>query len=283
MNRRPYRAFTPMAVIATLLPQPQLQRLKAAIRDRHEVAVCDDWDTLARTCERQPVRVAIVDPFGDGAASFDNIRRLKLRLPRLSLILYVAASLERARDLFDAGRQGMDGLIIVDRDDSPIEFLRVIGLAESRTLADVVRKQVSGEDSVVYDAVMLAITRAHERLSPARLASLLSVPRRTLSQRLATAGYPAPLRLLTWGRLIVAAHMMEDRRRSADRVAASLEFPSGSAFRNTCNRYLHSTPTQIRMRGGAQYVIRSFFRQVNTTRKSTPVHSRSARRLALAV
>lgn len=272
-----------MAVIATLLPQPQLQRLKAAIRERHEVVACDDWDTLARTCERQPVRAAIVDLFSDGQASFDNIRQLKLRLPRLSLILYVAASLERSRDLFDAGRQGMDGLIIMDRDDSPIEFLRVISQAESRTLADVVRKQVSGEDSVVYDAVMLAITRAHERLSPARLAELLSVPRRTLSQRLQVAGYPAPLRLLTWGRLIVAAHMMEDRRRSADRVAASLEFPSGSAFRNTCSRYLHSTPSQIRTRGGAQYVIRSFFRQVTNTRKSPPMHARSAHRLALAV
>ena len=283
MNRLPYRAGDLMAVIATLLPQPQLHRLKAAIRERHEVAECDDWDTLARVCERQPVRVAIIDLYSDGEASFDKIRRLKLRLPRLSLILYVAASVERARDLFDAGRQGMDGLIIMDRDDSPIEFLRIIGVAESRALAEVVRKQVSGEDSVVYDAVMLAITRAHERLSPTRLAALLSVPRRTLSERLSSAGYPAPLRLLTWGRLIVAAHMMEDRRRSADRVAASLEFPSGSAFRNTCNRYLHSTPSQIRSRGGAQYVIRSFFRQVSSTRKSPPVHARSARRLALAV
>jgi AraC-like DNA-binding protein len=272
-----------MAVIATLLPQPQLQRLRAAMRDRHEVAACDDWDALARTCERQPVRVAVIDLFIDGEANFERMRQLKLRLPRLSLICYVAVSLERSRDLFDAGRQGMDGLVIWDRDDSPIEFLRVIGLAESRTLADVVRKQVSGADSVVYDAVMLAITRAHERLSPSRLAKLLSIPRRTLSQRLQVGGYPPPLRLLTWGRLIVAAHMMEDPRRSADRVAASLEFPSGSAFRNTCQRYLHSTPGQIRTRGGAQYVIRSFFRQVQSPTKGTPTGPRTHRRLALAV
>lgn len=272
-----------MAVLATLLPPPQLQRLKAAVRERHDVAVCATWEALAATCERQPVQVAIVDLFANGEASFEDIRRLKQRLPRLSLILYVAVSLERARDLFDAGRQGMDGLIIMDRDDSPIELLRIIGLAESRTLADVVRKQVGGEDSVVYDAVMLAITRAHEHLSPVRLASLLAVPRRTLAQRLRAAGYPPPLRLLTWGRLIVAAHMMEDLRRSADRVAASLDFPSGSAFRNTCHRYLHSTPSQIRTRGGAQYAIRSFFRQVSNSRNAPPARARSGRRLALAV
>ena len=272
-----------MAVIATLLPQAQLQRLRVALRDRHEVAACDDWEMLARTCERQPVRVAVVDLFHEGEANFENVRQLKQRLPRLSLICYVAVSMERARDLFDAGRQGMDGLIVMDRDDSPIDILRIIGVAESRTLADVIRRQVSGADPVVYDSVMLAITRAHERLSPTRLARLLNVPRRTLSQRLLTGGYPAPLRLLTWGRLIVAAHMMEDRRRSADRVASSLEFPSGSAFRNTCQRYLHSTPGQIRTRGGAQFVIRAFFRQVNHSRRSTTREPRTSRRLALAV
>ncbi len=270
-------------MIATLLPPQQLQRLRMAVRERHEVTSCEDWDALANVCERQPIRVAIIDLFMDGEANFASIRRLKLRLPQLSLILYVAASLDRARDLFDAGRQGMDGLVMMDRDDSPIEFLRLIGLAESGALAGVVRKLASDEDSVVHDAVMLAITRAHERLSPVRLAALLAVPRRTLSLRLANAGYPAPLRLLTWGRLIVAAHMMEDRRRSADRVAANLEFPSGSAFRNACNRYLHATPSQIRTRGGADYVIRSFLKVVTDTRRSPTEHVRSTRRLALAV
>lgn len=273
-----------MSVIATLLPSPQLQRLRLIVRERHDVVPCDDWETLARVCERQPVRVAVVDLFCDGEAHWDEIRRLKQRLPRLALICYVTATLERTRDLFDAGRQGMDGLVIADRDDSPIEFLRVITFAESRALADVMRRSLSGVDSVVYDAVMLAVTRAHERLSPTSLARLLAIPRRTLSQRLAVAGYPPPQRLLTWGRLIVAAHMMEDRHRSADRVAASLEFPSGSAFRNTCQRYLHATPSQIRGRGGAQYAVRAFFRQtVSLPKQHSNRPTRPTRRLALAV
>lgn len=273
-----------MGIIATLLPLPQLQRLRFAIRDRHDVVACDDWSVLTSTCERFPVRVAIIDLFMDGTTNFNSIRLLKQRLPRLALICYVAVSVERTRDLFDAGRQGMDGLVIMDRDDAPIEFLRTIAFAESRALADVVRRSLSGVDSVVYDAVMLAITRAHERLSPLALARLLAQPRRTISQRLAAAGYPPPQRLLTWGRLIVAAHMLEDRHRSADRVAASLEFPSGSAFRNTAQRYLHATPSQIRRRGGAQYVIQSFFRQVQSP-ETSPVdrRTRSVRRLALAV
>jgi AraC-like DNA-binding protein len=270
-----------MGVIATLLPPIQLQRVRTAIRDRHELVPCDDWSSLARTCERQPVRLAIVDLFAEPTASFDKLRRLKQRLPKLAVVAYVAVSTERSRELFDAGRQGVDGLIVMDRDDSPIDLLRSLALAESRSVADVVRRLLRGADSVIYDAVMLSITRAHERLSPSALAKLLNIPRRTLTMRLSVGGYPSPRRLLTWGRLIIAAQMMEDQGRSAERIAASLEFPSGSAFRNVCQRYLHATPRQMRDRGGAQYVIRAFFRQSQAPQHAR--HARSGRRLALAV
>jgi AraC-like DNA-binding protein len=103
---------------------------------------------------------------------------------------------------------------------------------------------------------MVEQTRAHERLAPEGLARLLALPRRTVSDRLAASGFPAPQQLLAWGRLIVAAHLLEDAHRSADRIAAALDFPSGSAFRNACQRYLAATPSEIRQRGGAAYVIR---------------------------
>ncbi len=66
---------------------------------------------------------------------------------------------------------------------------------------------------------------------------------------------PSPQRLITWGRLVVASHLLEDAQRSADNIATALHFPSGSAFRNTCQRYLHCTPSQLRQPGGAEYVI----------------------------
>jgi hypothetical protein len=49
--------------------------------------------------------------------------------------------------------------------------------------------------------------------------------------------------------------MLDDLNRSADAVSAALKFPSGSAFRNTCQRYVHATPTELRQRGGAEYVV----------------------------
>jgi hypothetical protein len=53
--------------------------------------------------------------------------------------------------------------------------------------------------------------------------------------------------------------MLADRQRSADAVARALDFPSGSAFRNTCQRYLGLKPTEIRSAGGSSAVIDKFF------------------------
>jgi AraC-like DNA-binding protein len=253
-----------MGVIATLLPQPlHVQRLRTALRDRHELRECSDWPALARACDREPVRVAVVDLYADGLPSFDGVRALKQRLPRLTLVAYVSMLAERGHDLFDAGRAGIDGLVLAGLDDDPRPLLAIVEQAEARSLAGLIRRSLDGVDPVVVDALLLSVTRAHERLSPSGLATLLVMPRRAATQRLAAHGFPPPQRLLTWGRLLVAAHMLEDRHRSADRIATMLDFPSGSAFRNTCQRYLRATPGQIRARGGAAYVLRALLRQVN--------------------
>src|ERR1700684_2961983 len=247
-----------MGVIVTLLPQPgRLQRLRAAIRDRHSIITCDDWSGVTRVCETEPVHLAVLDLYAGRPANFERVRVLKLRFPRVALIAYATVTPERARDMFDAGRCGLDGLVVADVVDAPAVLLMHIEKAEARSVASVLRPVIAGLKATVRDAVLASVTRAHERLTPEAFARLLAVPRRLLTE----PGFPAPHRLLTWGRLIVAAHMLEDSNRSADSVAQILDFPSGSAFRNTCQRYLHCTPQQVRDNGGAAYVIDVFMRE----------------------
>jgi AraC-like DNA-binding protein len=277
-----------MGVIATLLPDAQLQRLRAAIRDRHQLATCDGWQALATTCAEQPVRVAVVDFFSGGRARIEALRKLKYRFPRLTVIGYVTFAADRAHDLFEAGRSGVDALLIVDVDDSPRGLLTVIGQAEARSLGAAVRRSLESIDPSVREAVLLSVTRAHERVSPTQLAELLALHRRTLGKRLAAAGFPPPQRLITWGRIIVAAHMLEDPNRSANSVATALDFPSGSAFRNTCQRYLHATPEKIRARGGAGYAVKALLRTVRDSQHVRSSHVPSTRvattrRLSLAI
>ena len=72
--------------------------------------------------------------------------------------------------------------------------------AEARSVSSLLKPQLAGLRSVVRDAVMLSVTRAHERLTPDSLARLIAVSRRLLSKRLEGAQLPPPHQLLTWGR-----------------------------------------------------------------------------------
>lgn len=278
-----------MGVIATLLPNgTHLQRVRAAVRDRHHLAACDSWQSLTAACNEQPVRVVVVDFYSAGRPRLEALRRLKQRFPRLTIIGYVDFSPQRAHDFFEAGRCGVDAIIIADVDDSPRSLLTVIGQAEARSLGASVRRSLESVDPSVREAVLLAVTRAHESVSPTQLAELLALHRRTLGKRLAAAGFPPPQRLITWGRIIVAAHMLEDAHRSANSVAAALSFPSGSAFRNTCQRYLHATPERIRARGGAAYAVKALLRTVRDSQHIKAVvvpatQPATTRRLSLAI
>lgn len=250
-----------MSIIATLVPHPvQLQRLRGAMRNRHTVVECESWEEVLDACDRQPVQMVIADLYATGPVSFEDTRQLKNRFPGVTLVAYVAFAPERVRDLFDAGRAGHDGLVLADVDDSPRHLLQLLDEAEARSITGLVRRSLADLPPFARDAVLIAVSKAHERLAPAALAQRLRVSRRVLSERLAEAGLPPAQQLLTWGRLILAGQMLQDRQRSADKVAIALAFPSASAFRNTCRRYLAATPGEIRARGGAAYVIRTFLR-----------------------
>lgn len=266
-----------MSIIAALVSETQHQRLVRALGEGSEVQNLGDWAALLDFVARRPVRLVIVDIFINGQGGFEGLRRLKLDWPRIVVVAYVKPDLANVRQLFDAGRKGVDALVLEGQDDAPIDLTRTLALAENRGLAAIVRRHLTGEDSVVFDAVMIAVSRAHQRMNAQSLAKQLRTPRRTVAHRLATAGFPPLQQLVSWGRLIVAAHLLDDGNRSADAVAATLDYPSGSAFRNACRRYLNMSPHQIRKAGGADFVIERFFQQRRRQPRKTPVKNEIGR------
>src|SRR4029079_12236459 len=87
------------------------------------------------------------------------------------------------------------------------------------------------------------------------IAHALGIARRTLVSRLASAGLPGPAALITWSRLLVVAHLLEDPARSVDQVAAAVGFPSSTSLRVTCKRYTGVRPLDLRSRGGHRHVL----------------------------
>jgi AraC-like DNA-binding protein len=255
-----------MGIVATLLPDDRcLQRVVHAVHGQHTVIPCKTWAEVITACEDEAVHLAVVDLFTDGKANFDPVRQIKLRFARVTLVAYVTFTVSRARELFDAGRAGFDGLLIADQDDTPLQLRSVIEQAEARGVAGLIRHRLGALHPIVRDAILVSVTRAHMRLTSHRLADILSTSRRNLVARLDKDHFPPPQKLISWGRLIVAAQMLEDRNRSADSIARVLDFPSGSAFRNTCQRYLESTPHEIREKGGAKFVVEAFLKSVGRT------------------
>jgi AraC-like DNA-binding protein len=251
-----------MGLVATLLPSPVRQsRAQAALRTRHTLVPCSSWDALLAACARRAVAVALVDLFPEAGAPlvFDELRQLKRRFPSVSVVLYTSTPPARPRDLYEAGRFGIDGLALAGEDDEPRRLLAIVDQAEARGVLALLRPALADVKPTVRDALLVCVTRAHERLTPDQLAKVLGLRRKLLSQRLSQAGFPTSQRLIAWGRLIVAGRLLEDTERTADSVALALDYPSGSAFRNACQRYAHAAPHQLRARGGAGFVIGELF------------------------
>jgi AraC-like DNA-binding protein len=248
-----------VSILAALLPTPRcLERLHNSTPPALEFREARSWAMLDQICAGAPVDIAVVDLYADGTANFEALRTLRARYRTVSLVAYVAFNPDRAHDLFDLGRAGVVGLLLTDYDDHPRGIRSVVDRALARGAASELRRFVATEPPVVRDAVLVAVTRAHEDLDADKLAAIVGVSRRSLASALARSGFPSPPKLVTWGRLIVAGQMLTDKQRNADAVARTLAFPSGSAFRNTCQRYLHLRPLEIRAAGGSAAVVARF-------------------------
>lgn len=246
-----------MSVILTLINHPgRLARLRSAARDSHTVIPCENWDQMFAACDGRLVHAAVLDLETAAKPTFDSIRRFKRMNPGVALIAYTTYSLDSAHHIFDAGRYGFEALVIADLDDGPSAFSHAIEHATARGAAAMVKGGLKpAADPIATDALLTTIARAHERLTPASLAREMGIGARRLSRALSVSGYPSANKLIMWGRLIVAGALMDGTRHSSDRIALRLSFPSGSAFRNNCRRYLGAKPSEIRTQGGARWVF----------------------------
>ncbi|MGQ0766705.1 MAG: helix-turn-helix domain-containing protein [Gemmatimonadota bacterium] len=247
-----------MAVVATFLQDHvKAARVAAALRDQFLTVSCDHWAHLRQTLGRHPVSVVILDPMLDRQT--DELRSLRRTYTSIAIVAYVSMPPTTEFDLFDYGRLGLDAIIMADRGDTARLVRATVERAEARGMLDPIRRALGDLNPTVRDAILMAISRAQQRLSPESMARAMGITRAHLASELAAAAFPSPHEVIGWGRMIVASRMLEDKARSANSVAAALEFPSGSAFRNACQRYLGAPPAEIRERGGATYAISAFF------------------------
>jgi len=99
----------------------------------------------------------------------------------------------------------------------------------------------------------------HPRVgSVAAVAEAMGVHRKTLFVRCRDASAPPPGIIITWCRLLSAAHLLSTSMRSVETVSADLGFASPTTFRNITRRYTGLRPTELRDRNAMVVVIRAF-------------------------
>ncbi|HEU4561029.1 MAG TPA: helix-turn-helix domain-containing protein [Longimicrobium sp.] len=96
------------------------------------------------------------------------------------------------------------------------------------------------------------------------LARALNIDERTVPRWCAAAGVPHARRLFSWIRLLLAADLLDDRRRSIEAVARASGYSSAASLKSTTKKFTTYSPSELRERGAFQAVatlVRDEFRE----------------------
>lgn len=106
--------------------------------------------------------------------------------------------------------------------------------------------------------VRLALARASEPLSVQGIADAMGLHRKTLWSHCRRHGMGNMQALMTWCRLLAAAHALRACTRPVDAIAEELAFASPTALRNAVRRHLRTTPSALRAAGGDRAAYEEF-------------------------
>jgi AraC-like DNA-binding protein len=238
--------------------------------------------------------VEITEP--TASAHVSAIRALRAGFPSTPVLAYCEPAGGTSSAIVDAIRAGATGLVLRGIDNSRSSFRDAIVRARRSVISERLFAELApvlSNDARLF--LRYAIEHSAVDVSVDDAARDLGVDRKTLTNWLARAGAPRAREFLSWVRLVVAAQLLSDPRRTAENVALALDFPSGTSLRNMIRRYVNLTTTELQRPGGLELVIAAFKRQVQraTVRqlptalpvdgdREIPVEPRSARLEATA-
>lgn len=217
---------------------------------------------------------AVVAEFSDqaGAGFATAVRELRAHRPTLPIIGYCWVEAQASRHLMLAARAGVNALALRGVDDLGIMLEQVLVEAEGDCSAEEVTRSLLGRvPKVVQDVLTYCTRNAHNLPDVDELSEALGMPRRTLAHRLYRAGSPSAAALISWSRLLAAAEMLVDDRRSVEQAALALGFASGSALRGMLQRYAGVTPRELRARGGLTHLLDLLLARFSDPEASVPL------------
>jgi AraC-like DNA-binding protein len=243
-------------------------RIGDALRGQATVTFCDAAAELIDTLARAFVTAVVVELRDcTGVSTASVIRCLREGFPSIPVVAYCSLTRATPHDILTAAKAGASGLVLRGVDDTGVALRAALTSAADDCVARrVMRALEDAAPGSVRPIIEYCILHARNAPSVAQVARALGISRKTLVNRLGAAGMPTPSAIIGWCRLLQAAQLIEDPKRSVERIAHELDFPSGAALRNMLKRYTGLQPREVRENGGLRCVLHAFQRALASRR-----------------
>jgi AraC-like DNA-binding protein len=255
---------TRLTVAALVIGTKCRARIRGALAGRADVHFCDlrgDLVALAASAHVSAVIAESRDRCGNEVS--DVVAALRTALPSVPVIAYVADGHTSSGDILAMARAGVHDLVRAGFDDVGFALGTALASATASCATETARHELESlVPADVWPFVSYCLTRAHASISVRAAADALGLDRRTLVRRLERAGMPPPRRIAGWCRVITAVRLLDEPIYTLEQAALRLDFPSGTALRNTLVRYTGLRPREIRENGGIRCALHLFRREL---------------------
>lgn len=271
-----------MPILLSHLPCPAARsRLAATLEIERAARVPYEWlqaagwfDCRRLAAERGP-HLLVFDPYGATGLVLEDARAFRAEFPSVVLVPYGDFQRRPGRDvLLLAAELGVQGVVTLNADDHATSLRLILAEAQSAT---VVGRVLAGLEHVtppeLVPLLRIVLHRAHAPVCPDDVAGAFHRHCKTIRDHLRAAGFPPLNKLIVWARLFHAAMLLQDRSRSLESVALTLQFPSSSALHNQFGRYAGEGVRRAVQQRGLDALVDAFVSR--TSRRDWDLHAAS--------
>jgi len=254
-----------MLVLAAV-PEMQVLRLRRAAGSRFSLVPAARWGDVVDLICRQPVELAVVDPFLSGEPRSQEIERLLLLFPSLPMLLYSTFTPALAPVLLTLGRQGVREVVFCRLDDHSDGLRAALEREQARACSQRLLDEIALAFSPLRAEirwVLEAVLRAPAHVQTVeQLAAYAGVGRRTCERWFTRAAMPSPRHFLAAARILYAHRLLQDPGFTVEAVSQRLGYSQVRTLQQHARLYLGLTAGEMRLsltpEAALQLVVRRF-------------------------
>lgn len=213
------------------------------------------WQQLPQALERRPIDLVLIDAQVRDPLPFPRLSWLRRQHPHVASLIVLDAR-GRELDLFRLGRLGVDEVLLDGPDAGLAGLPGALDRALVRAAARRVGARVGGRAPTLFlDGLVWAVEHADESPTPEALAHAVARSVDSYRRALRAADLPPPTRILLWGRLIRAAHLLENEQLTVERIAHGLGYAAATSLARALRRETGASPSELRAHGGLSTVL----------------------------